>query len=65
MLYAVLVCTFFGVTLGAFVFVSRADQMCPTYMNNGTIGLCYVAVGAGAAGVAGMMWPFLPDPMRV
>ena len=65
MLYAVLVCTFFGVTVGAFVFVSRADQMCPTYMNNGTIGLCYVAVGAGAAGVAGMMWPFLPVPMRV
>jgi hypothetical protein len=65
MLYAILVCTFFGVTVGAFVFVSRADQICPTYMNNGTIGLCYVAVGAGAAGVAGMIWPFLPVPMRV
>ena len=39
--------------------------MCPTYMNNGTIGLCYFAVGAGAAGVAGVMWPLLPVPMRV
>ncbi len=65
MLYAILVCTFFGVTVGAFVFVSRADQICPTYMNNGTIGLCYVAVGAGAVGVAGVIWPFLPIPMRV
>ncbi|KZS05221.1 uncharacterized protein LOC116923796 [Daphnia magna] len=65
MLYAITVCFFFGVTVGAFVFVSRADQLCPTYMNNGTIGLCYVAVGAGAGGIAGLLWPFLPVPMHV
>lgn len=64
MLYAFTVCTFFGVTIGAFVFVSRADHLCPTYMNNGTIGLCYVAVGAGAAGIAGVIWPFMPGPLR-
>lgn len=65
MLYATMVCIFFGVTIGAFVFVSRADHMCPTYMNNGTVGLCYMAVGASAAGIAGVLWPFLPSPMRV
>lgn len=61
MLYAITACVFFGVSVGSFVFVSRADHMCPAFMNNGTVALCYVAIGAGAAGIAGIAWPFLPD----
>ena len=64
MLYAFIVCFFFVLTIGSFAFVSRADTLCPTYMKNGTSGLCYIAIGAGAAGIAGVLWPFLPTPMH-
>ena len=62
--YAMTTCLFFGITIGLAVFASDADVLCPAFMDKGSTGLCYVAIGASAAGIAGIAWPFLPHFMH-
>ena len=63
MIYAMVICLAFGMTVAAFVYVSRADTMCPTYFE-GDLPLCYTAVGGVSAGLAGLAWPFMSSNMR-